>query len=150
MSSRDDPYLGFRFGVEIDDIRVAGFSEVSGLERQMSPEEYQEGGVNSYTHKLPTRYEHPNLVLERGLADYHEIWDWTQAVVERPVPVNQHRNNVRIVLQDSVGEESWRWECRDAYPVRWAGPELRADQGTVAMETLELAHRGLSKLEGSP
>lgn len=145
-SRKDDPYLGFRFQVEIDSLRVAGFSEVSGLEMEMDPEDYQEGGVNTYTHKLPTRFEHPNLVLERGMTDYQGLWLWIQDVVDGQVT----RKNVKVILCDSAGEESWGWECREAYPVRWAGPELRADEGTVAIETLELAHKGVSKMEGLP
>lgn len=145
-SRKDDPYLGFRFQVEIDSLRVAGFTEVRGLEMEMEPEEYREGGVNTYTHKLPTRFEHPNLAFERGMTDYQEFWLWVQDVVDGQVT----RKNVRIILSDSMGEESWGWECRKAYPVRWAGPELRADEGTVAMETLELAHEGVSKMEGLP
>jgi phage tail-like protein len=47
------------------------------------------------------------------------------------------------VLLDSRGEERWRWNFVGAYPVRWSGPELRAATGAVAVETLELAHRGL-------
>ena len=42
------------------------------------------------------------------------------------------------------------WEIREAMPVRWAGPELTADEGAVAIETLELAHHGLSTVQGLP
>jgi hypothetical protein len=41
------------------------------------------------------------------------------------------------------------WDFRDAYPVKWSGPELKADSGTVAVESVELVHRGLSKPEAS-
>ena len=145
-SRKTDPYLGFRFRVEIDSLRVAGFSAVSGLEMEMESEDYREGGVNTYTHKLPTRLEHSNLVLERGTTDYQGFWLWIRDVANGQVT----RKNVKIILYDSTGEESWGWECREAYPVRWAGPELRADEGTVAIETLELAHKGISKMEGLP
>ncbi len=145
-SRKDDPYLGFRFQVEVDSLRVAGFSEVSGLEIEMEPEEYREGGVNSYTHKLPTHFDHPNVLLERGITDYQGLWLWIQDVRDG----NVTRKNVTVILYDSAGEESWGWECREAYPVRWAGPELRADQGNVAIETLELAHKGVSRMEGLP
>lgn len=143
-SRKDDPYLGFRFHVEINSIRVAGFSEVSGLEIEMEPEDYQEGGINTYTHKLPTRFEHPNLVLERGLTDYQGLWLWMQDVLDGQVT----RKDVTVILRDSMDEETWKWQYRQAYPVKWAGPELRADEGTVAMETLELAHRGVANVEG--
>ncbi|HEC98658.1 MAG TPA: phage tail protein, partial [Nitrospirae bacterium] len=43
------------------------------------------------------------------------------------------------------GEDKWRWNFSDAYPVKWTGPELRADNNTVAFETIELAHHGIKK-----
>lgn len=152
-AERKDPYLGYRFRVEIDALLVAGFAEVSGLQREVQTQEYEEGGVNDYTHTLPTRVTHSNVTLRRGLTDSTELWDWLQASVDRiqiPAVPSVQRKNVRIVLQDGAGKESWGWELRDAYPVSWEGPELQADQGSVAMEALELAHRGITGLEGVP
>lgn len=143
---RSDPYLGFRFLVEIDALIVAGFSSVSGLEVSLETEDYEEGGVNSYTHSLPTRFEYPNLELERGLTESDDLIGWIQHVRNGDVD----RQNVRVVLLDSEGVETWGWEVREAYPVGWSGPDLRGDQSEVAIERLELTHRGLSKMEGLP
>lgn len=140
-SARNDPYLGFRFQVEVQSLLVAGFSEVTGLEVGMETEDYQEGGLNTHVHKLPTPFAHPNLVLKKGLTDYQELWGWIQDVVNGQV----ERKDVTVLLLNSTGETAWTWGLREAYPVKWTGPELRANQGTVAMETLELAHRGLSE-----
>ncbi|WP_152042259.1 phage tail protein [Salinigranum salinum] len=141
-AERTDPYRGFRFHVEIDDLIVGGFSEVSGLEVEVRTEEYEEGGVNGFVHKLPTRVQHPNLVLERGLTDSTVFWDWIEATTSPPVT----RRNVRVLVLDSLGQETWGWECREALPVQWSGPTLQADQGTVALESLELVHRGISRM----
>jgi len=48
------------------------------------------------------------------------------------------------VLMDSAGEEKRRWNFQRAYPVKWAGPDMRATASEVAVETLELAHEGLA------
>lgn len=143
---RNDPYLDFRFQVEVDSLVVAGFSEVSGLEVEVETEEYEEGGVNAYTHTLPKRGSTPNLTLRRGLTDSTSLWDWVRSAVDGRV----ERKNVRVLLLDSTGAESWGWECRNAYPVRWAGPELSGDGNAVAVETLELAHEGITRMEGLP
>ena len=140
MSTRQDPYLGFRFRVEMDGLLVAGFSEVSGIEIRMEPESYDEGGRNGRQRQLPTRYTHPNLVLERGLTDSRELWEWTKNAIDGRI----ERKNGRILLLDTAGETSWDWVFTDAYPVRWTGPTLQADQGAVAVETLELVHEGFS------
>ena len=139
---RQDPYLTFNFQVEIQGLVVGGFSEVSGLQVEIEVEDYREGGLNDYIHKLagPTRYP-SNLVLKHGLTDVDGLWKWqlegTQGVIKR--------KNGSIVLLDSTGEERWRWNFSGAYPVRWVGPELRAGTADVAVETIELVHRGLTK-----
>lgn len=143
---RTDPYLGFRFLVELDSLVVAGFASVSGLEVGLATEDYEEGGVNTHTHTLPKRFEYPDIVLERGLTDSSELLEWIQEVRDGTV----RRRSGRIVLLDAAGAESWGWEFLDAYPVTWSGPELDADQSDVAIERLELTHRGLSKMEGLP
>jgi phage tail-like protein len=153
VGERTDPYLGYRFLVEADSIIVGGFSEVSGLSVEMETEEYREGGVNTFTHQFPTRLTHPNLVLRRGLTDDRSFFEWMQdAAADTPIPLAMAdlRRNVRVVLLDSEGRESWGWEVRNAFPTRWEGPELGADQGAVAIETLELAHEGISAMEGLP
>lgn len=138
----DDPYRGFRFQVEIDGLLVAGFSEVTGLEMNMQPEEYQEGGVNDFTHQLPTRFSYSNLVLRKGVTDSEELWNWIRKAVDGPV----ERKSIRVFLLNQREELTWQWGFRGAYPVKWTGPELRADQGAVALETLELVHEGITKL----
>lgn len=145
MSSgtRTDPYLDCRFAVEIESLIVAGFSDVSGLEVEIETEEYEEGGRTNYTHEFPGQTSHPNLELRRGLTDSHTFINWVQDVTEGRI----ERKTVYIFLLDTQGESKVGWECAEAYPVRYAGPELQADQGAVAMETVELTHKGLSEME---
>ncbi|WIV66064.1 phage tail protein [Natrialbaceae archaeon AArc-T1-2] len=143
---RKDPYLDYRFTVEVDSLVFAGFTEVTGIEREVETEEVEEGGVNGFTHHLPTGYTNSNLTLSRGLTDATELWDWLQLSGDEPVD----RRNCRILLQDTMGAETWGWEVHDAYPVRWEGPDLEADGGAVAMETLELNHRGITRIDGRP
>lgn len=147
MSERSpDPYRGYRFKVEIDSLIVAGFSEVSGLQQELNTEDYEEGGVNHFTHKLPSRANQPTVTLRRGLTDSTDLWGWIRNAVDGRI----ERKQVRIVLLDDVGAEVWGWELRGAFPVSWSGPDLQADQGAVAMEELELAHHGVSRIEGLP
>lgn len=139
---RTDPYPDFRFHVEVDSLIVAGFAEVSGLEIEIGTEEYEEGGRAGYTHQFPGRASHPNLELRKGLTNSRSLIEWIQDVADGRI----ERKNVHVFLLDSAGLPKWGWQCKDAYPVRYAAPELQADQGDVAMETLELAHRGLSSM----
>ena len=54
------------------------------------------------------------------------------------------RRNVSVVMYDVTGTELLRWNFVNAYPVKWTGPEFAADGSTMAVESLELAHDGLS------
>lgn len=136
-----DPYLAFKFRVEIKGLEVGAFSEVSGLQVQIDAHEYREGGVNDYIHKLAGPAKHPtNLTLKHGLMDAAVLWNWQQEVAQGII----NRKSGSIILMDAGGNEKWRWNFRDAYPVRWSGPDLRAGSAEVALETLELAHRGLT------
>ena len=137
----DDPYVGANFSVELefDAVVVAGFSEVSGLEMELEIERYEEGGVNTHVHQLPTRFTYPNLTLRRGVSDSQRLLSWIQEGLYGPV----ERKTVGVLLQNWQGVETWRWTFLDAYPVRWTGPDLSATDGSVAIESLELAHNGL-------
>ena len=141
VGERKDPYLSFRFLVEIQGLIKGGFSEVSGLQAETEFEEIREGGVNDYVHKLPKITKYPNITLKRGIIDSDVLWKWHQDVVNGKV----ERKTVFIILMDSEGNEKWRWYFECAYPVKWTGPDLRADSNTVAVETLELVHKGIKK-----
>jgi phage tail-like protein len=139
---RDDPYMAFSFVVEIEGLLVGGFSEVSGLESEIAVEEYQEGGLNNYVHKLPGPAKYPNLVLSHGLTDIDSLWTWYHEVSRGLI----QRKNGTIILLDRRRVPAMWWNFRQAYPVKWVGPRFNASSATeVAVEQVELAHQGLSK-----
>lgn len=137
-----DPYKVFQFVVEINGTQVGGFSEVTGLEVRTELDEYREGGVNNYVHKIAKETRYPNLTLKRGITDATGLWEWHQQVVDGDI----QRKTVSVVLLDSKRQEKWRWVFRDAYPVKWNGSDLSATGNTVAVESVELAHHGMTKL----
>ena len=141
VGERNDPYLSYRFLVEIDGLVVAGFSEVTGLQAETQIEDYREGGVNDYVHKLPKETTYPNITLKKGITDSDVLWKWHQDVVNGKV----ERRSGYIVLLDSEGNETWRWNFVDAYPAKWTGPDLGADSNAVALESIELVHKGIKK-----
>lgn len=135
------PYTSFRFRVEIEGITSAQASEVTGLQIETETETYEEGGVNDFVHQLPKRTKYQHITLKRGITDLDEMWKWYQGVVDGKF----ERKNGAIVLMDINGDDKWRWDFFEAYPVKWTGPELRAESNTIAFETIELAHHGIKK-----
>jgi len=139
--NKQDPYTSFNFLVEIEGIISAGFSDISGLQIETEVEEFREGGVNNYVHKLPKLTKYGNLTLKHGMTDQDKLWNWYKDVIRGKI----NRTNVTIFLQDITGKNLMHWEFSNAYPVKWTGPELKADSNNVAFETLELAHNGLAR-----
>lgn len=141
MPQRRLPLAAFRFQVEIGGLTAGGFSDVSGLQVETETFDYREGGENGFIHKLagPARYS-SNLVLKRGIADTTLLWDWLQQVTKGTVT----RKQCAVHLMDEDGNRAVSWNFRDAYPVKWSGPELRGDSNSVAVESIELAHHGIS------
>jgi phage tail-like protein len=136
-----DPYGAYRFRVEIQNLQVGGFTEISGLEREVQLEDYREGGINDYTHKLATVTKYPNLTLKRGLADAAELWQWHQDVVNGKI----ERRQITVLLVDTLGQDRWRWVIEKAFPVKWAGGAFNATASAVFVESVEFAHIGVKK-----
>lgn len=129
----------YKFWIELDGILVAGFSEASGLEAETEIEEYREGGMNGYVHRLPKGIRYPNIVLKRGMTQAATLWSWYESGLNGPA----ERKNGAIVLQSNEGTEFGRWNFIEAYPVKWIGPQLNANTSDIAFETIEIAHNGL-------
>jgi phage tail-like protein len=139
---RQDPLLAFRFAVLIPGLATGGFSECTGLSAQAEVREYQEGGLNTHSQVFAGRVTQGRLTLKRGIVD-RAMHDWFWDLVEGTVV----RRSGSIALLDAAGAEPVaEWRFRDAFPVRWAGPDLNAAQGNVAVETVELAHLGLERV----
>lgn len=142
MAKRSDPSPSFRFTVKIADVAVAHFSECGGLEMDSEPFDYKEGGLNSRVHRLPGRFKFSNLTLKKGVAeDGDALWKWVQDTVKGQFTPHQ----VTVVLHDVSGEKPLReWVFENAYPIKWGASALSADQNAIAVETLTLAHQGMS------
>jgi len=136
-----DPFSVFNFVVEVNGTQVAGFSEVSGISAETEFEDFREGGINDYTHKLAKFTKYPNLTLKRGITDADELWTWHQDVINGTIA----RKTISVILLDVAKEEKWRWVFHDAYPVKWSGSDLNATNNTVAVESIEFAHHGMRK-----
>ena len=137
--SRQDPFPGFRFVLELNSVPAGGFSECSGLDLEIEIEQYAEGGENRFVHKLPGRRKQSDIVLKRGLSGT-ELWKWfneQKAGAIRPASVGL------VIRAYDPAERPMTFEIHDAFPIRWQGPQLDAAQSTVAIETVTVAHQGL-------
>src|SRR5262245_37861860 len=133
--TREDPFLGFNFLVEIDGITQGGFQEVSGLDNSTTAIDYREGTDATHVRKLTGMNVFSPLTLKRGITSSTELWDWRQTVLDGKAD----RRNGSIVLMDDTGAERIRWNFTNAWPSKWTGPALNASATNVAIESLELS-----------
>ena len=111
---RIDPFSAFNFRVEIHGLVVGGFTEVSGLDIDVSVEKVTEGGVNDIEFKIPTRTTYSPIILKRGITDRDLFWPWYLGVMEGVI-VRRHGS---IYLLNSSKEIKMGWHFFDAYPVK--------------------------------
>lgn len=123
----------------------ASFQEVSGLDRELELQPLAEGGENRFTHQLPKRGKHPNLVLKRGLVSQKSsLADWAEKTVgsdfSQPV---QPRTLVVTLL--GAQKALVVWTLSNAFPVKWATSSFNASEGKIAVETLEMAYASVER-----
>lgn len=139
MSRPDpDPALSICFDVEVDGVELGSFTGCDGLSAQYELYEYEEGGQNSYTHKLPGRAKFENVKLTRAVdKDSGKLASWFTGL-SRAVD----RKTARITAYDGNRKAIATWSLVAVWPVKYTGPKLESDGSGVAIETLELAHHG--------
>lgn len=135
------PLAGYHFQVEWGGARL-GFTEVSGLDVETAVLEYREGSSPDYAPiKIPGLRKYSNIVLKRGVVrGDNEFFQWLNAT-RLAAP---ERRDLTIALLNEEHEPTMVWKARNAWPVKIVGPVLDALEGRLAIETLEIAHEGLT------
>jgi len=138
------PMTGLGFELTYMFKSLGNFSEISGLGSELTTESYREGGVSYCSYELPTGVKSSNLVLKAGMVGSQFLWQWftVYATSTRVVPLPLALS----IREPASGKKQWTWLIHNAFPVKWSGPELSADNGKAAVESLELAHMGIIQL----
>jgi phage tail-like protein len=138
---RKDPYRKFRFRVEVEGIQQAGFSEVSGYDASLDVVEYREGNEVITARKLPGLAKYSNITLKWGVTDSMDLYNWMQDCVQGKVT----RKTVTIIAINEAGGDVATWKVVEAWPTKYTAPDFNATASETAIESLELAHEGMSR-----
>jgi len=141
MANDPNPYGNYYFVLEIDNTRVGHFMECSGLKSSAQVFEIEEGGLNGRTHKRPGQSRWENIVLRYATNTSMRLLEWRDSFIR------DEFNNMMdgsITLMNNAGEPVRSWSFKNAWPVSWEGPSLKSSQSELAIETLEIAHDGLT------
>ncbi len=134
--------VGKLFGADVP--VDAGFKECSGLEGTLQVEPYPEGGRNDTTLQFAGRMEWSHITLTKGAGTSAAMWDWYKSFIAG----RGKRRDGLIVLHNDLRQPVLTWKFKRGLPVRWSGPTLDAQGRDVAIETLEIAHEGLTVQPG--
>lgn len=149
MSEIRYPYRTFRFEVEVDGMSRGGFSEVSGFDLNVDVVEYREGNdLRNTPRKLPGLTKYGNITLKWGLVGDFEFLDWiyTVAASDQAGPTGIERRNITVRLIDDAGNPGPEWLIINAWPCRYSIPDFNALSAEVAVESVEFAHEGLTRV----
>ena len=136
------PLPKFYFTVETDSLSEATFQEVSGLDTEAQPIEYRHGNSPIFsTIKMPGLVKVSNITLKKGIfVNDNKFYDWYAKIKMNTIL----RETVVISLLDETGAPKMVWTLSNAWPTKVTGTDLKSDGNEVAVETLELAHEGLT------
>ena len=136
------PYGKYRYKVEIDGLEAGGFSEASGFDASIDVIEYREGDMVQTPLKLPGLKKYGNITLKQGVADSMVMYEWMIAGVEGEV----ERKTITITILDETETATASWQVINAWPAKYTAPDFNATASEVAIETLEIAHEGMTRV----
>lgn len=139
---RREAFGVYYFSVEIEGVQDAYFRSCSGLKSEAEVVPMQEGGLNTTEHKLIGRTKFPNLVLKQGFAN-SSLWQKRLSFVnDSPgAPLTRFSGTI---TQHGPGGKSHSWQFQKAWICKWEGPEFDATKNEISIETVEIAHEGLT------
>ena len=135
------PIPKFHFLVEWGGAKI-GFTEVTGLEVSTEVIEYRDGASPEYHKiKMPGMQKFSNITLKRGtFKGDNDFYNWWNTVALNTI----ERRDVIISLLNENHEPVIVWKAKNVWPVKVQSTDLKAEGNEVAIETMELAHEGLT------
>ncbi|MFW5687642.1 MAG: phage tail protein [Bacteroidota bacterium] len=132
-------YFSVQFGPQSNTIP---FLEISGLDIETQIIEYRHGNSKTFsTVKMPGIAKPTNVTLKKGaVAKDNSFFEWYESVRMNTIK----RDTVIIRLLDEGGSPVMTWTLTNAFPTKISILDLKSDSNEVAIETLELAHEGIT------
>ena len=135
------PKFYFSIQFESQDGPVS-FQEISGLDTESQVIEYRHGDSKQFsTINMPGLTKSGNVTMKRGIfVKDNNFWQWYNSIQMNTTK----RETVIIKLLDESGSPTMTWTLANAWPTKITATDLESDANEVAVETLELAHEGLT------
>ena len=124
---------GWNWRVEIDNVSMGAFQEVSGLTMEMEVLEYQDGD-DLFLRKRPGRKKFNNITLKKGYIDNVELRKWWENTMNGV----EDRRSMVIELQDNIGNAVCSWELTETWPCKWKVNNLEGKGTSAFAEEVEI------------
>ena len=92
--------------------------------------------------KIPGLKKYGNITLKQGLADSTVLYDWIITGVNGAVD----RKTITITLMDEEEAPAASWQVINAWPMKYTAPDFNESSSEIAIETLEVAHEGMTRV----
>ena len=146
MADREDPLVGFHFGIEISGVVNGFFTECSGLGSEQEVIEHKVISENGQeiVMKMPGRLKWEDITLKRGITSNMDIWKWRKDVEDGNVDAARYNGSVKMFDQhlNTVAQ----WDFENAWPVKVSGPQPKADSNEIGVEELVIAHEYIKRV----
>jgi phage tail-like protein len=119
----ESPIAASRFGISIDGVQIATFSELQGITSAVTP-------VGTSTGRAMT------VVLRRPVGSGMEMNAWHELVILGDVAAA--RKSASLVMYDIKGDPVVRYHLTDAWPSKIEVGSLKSGNSEVLMETVTL------------
>lgn len=135
------PQVKFQFAVKFGDKEVL-FQEVTGLNSETQVIEYRAGNSKVYSSvKMTGLKKYGNVTMKKGIfKDAKALWEIYNQVVNNTFT----RSTITISLLDEKGSVAMAWTLVNAFPCKMTVTDMNANGNEAAVETMELAHEGLT------
>ena len=145
--ARKDPLPVFCFHVVLEGITddPLFFKSVSGLRYETEVVPVREGGQNMTTFQLVGATKWSNIVLKQGFTQGSALLNWRK---EWTSPRGGKRVTGTITQLDTALQKKSAWKFTRGWPVKWEISEFDASKNELSIETIEIAHEGLTHGNG--
>lgn len=144
-TTRKDPLPVFCFKVDLrlggGDPATAFFKSVSGIRYETEIVPVREGGANDTTFNLVGATKWSNLVFKQGFTAASELLKWRQEWLQGTM---NRISEGTITQLDTAMKDMAKWTFVRGWPAKWEISEFDASKSELAIETLEIAHEGIT------
>jgi phage tail-like protein len=117
------------------------FKSVSGLRMETEVIPVREGGANNTTFQLPGATKWSNIVLKQGFTKDSGLLKWRQDWIQGRMT---RITSGKIIQLNTAKQAQCSWTFYNGWPAKWEVSEFDASKSELAIETLEIAHDGIT------